>query len=170
MLTLALDPSLAETGVAVLEQATARVVTTLAIKTNPTHPEQDRLQVLQEGLTRLIKKLRPVDLAIELPFVGVNPDTALKLGGVRGLILTLANLYHLRVYEYTTFEVKQAVSGNRTADKAQVRRMVKRLTGIDTDNDNISDAIAVGLCHLRHRRFEEGHGAAVPLPPREEGR
>lgn len=155
MLTLALDPSLAETGVAILDQQTERVVTTLAIRTNPAHPEQERLQVLQEGLAKLIKKLKPVDLAIELPFVGINPDTALKLGGVRGMILTLANLHHLRVHEYTTFEVKQAVSGNRTADKEQVRLMVKRLTGIYVANDNISDAIAVGLCHLRHWRFEQ---------------
>ncbi len=155
MLTLALDPSLAETGVAILDQRTEQVITTLAIKTNPAHPEQDRLRVLQEGLVRLIKKLKPVDLAIELPFVGVNPDTALKLGGVRGMILTLANLHHLRVYEYTTFEVKQAVSGNKTADKEQVRRMVKRLTGISVANDNISDAIAVGLCHLRHRKVQQ---------------
>ncbi len=155
MLTLAIDPSLAETGVAVLDQKTEQVLTTLAIKTNPAHPEQDRLQVLQEGLAKLIKKLKPTDLALEMPFVGVNPDTALKLGGVRGMILTLANLHHLRVYEYTTFEVKQAVSGNRTADKEQVRRMVKRLTGNYVANDNISDAIAVGLCHLRHRKFEQ---------------
>lgn len=155
MLTLALDPSLAETGVALVDQQTERVVTTLAIKTNSAHPEQDRLQVLQESLAKLIKKLKPVDLAIELPFVGINPDTALKLGGVRGMILTLANLHHLRVHEYTTFEVKQAVSGNRTADKEQVRQMVKRLTGIYVANDNISDAVAVGLCHLRHCRFEQ---------------
>jgi Holliday junction resolvasome RuvABC endonuclease subunit len=47
------------------------------------------------------------------------------------------------------------MTGNKAADKEQVRRMVKRLTGIYVANDNISDAIAVGLCHLRHRKFEQ---------------
>lgn len=136
------------------------MVATFTIKTIPTSPEQDRLRVLQDGLAKLLKKLKPADLALELPFVGVNPDTALKLGGVRGLILALANSHHLRVYEYTTFEVKQAVSGNKTADKEQVQKMVKRLTGIAVANDNISDAIAVGLCHLRHRKLQRtmAHG------------
>lgn len=128
---------------------------TLAIRTNPAHPEQQRLKVLQEGLARLIERFRPAEVAIELPYVGVNPATALKLGGVRGLILALANQKRLQVYEYTTFQVKQAVTGSKGADKEQVRKMVERIVRRRVTNHNISDAIAVGLCHLRHRRWEE---------------
>lgn len=155
MLTLALDPSLAETGVAVLDQVTTRVVATLSIKTSSRSPEQERLRVLYEGLARLIKTLHPGDLASELPFVGLNPNTALKLGGVRGMLLALANVHHLPVYEYTTFQIKQAVTGNRIAPKGQVLRMVARLTGTRLTNSNIADAIAVGLCHLRHLQWQQ---------------
>jgi len=150
MLTLALDPSLRETGVAVLDQATARVVATLALKTSARHPEQERLRVLYAGLAKLIKNWKPADLAMERPFVGLNPNTALKLGGVRGMLLALANVHQLPVSEYTTFQIKQAVTGNRTASKGQVLRRVARVTGLRLTNPNIADAIAVGLCHLWH--------------------
>ena len=61
-------------------------------------------------------------------------------------------------YEYTTFEIKGSVTDDHCADKEQVRAMVALITGIKTDNYNVSDAIAVGLCHSINRGLVETSG------------
>ena len=156
MNTLALDPSLSETGYAVMKKD--EVIEFGTLKFNGTQPEASKLRGLSEGLKKIIQKYDPQELAIELPFVGKNPDTAIKLGGVRGVILELAEASGLKIYEYTTFEIKKAVTSNPVAGKEQVNRMVETITGIKTGNYNISDAIAVGLCHSANMRFLKAIG------------
>ena len=164
MLTLTLDPSLSQTGYAVMEEDTSIlgfldvVLEYGTLKFKSSQPEAFRLKKLADGLKKIIKKLKPRETAIELPFVGKNPDTALKLGGVRGVILELAESNGLNIYQYTTFEIKKAVTGNPVADKKQVNRMVETMTNIKTNNYNISDAIAVGLCHSANIRFKKAVG------------
>ena len=76
----------------------------------------------------------------------------------RGVILELAEACGLAIYEYTTFEIKRRVTSNHCAGKEQVCAEVALITGIKTDNYNVSDAIAVGLCHTVSRRLKETPG------------
>src|SRR5574337_598050 len=148
---LALDPSLAETGFAVLDMATKQVVVHGTIPTRKTLPTHKRLAIIARALPELIRQHAPTELAIERPFVGHNRMTALTLGAVRGVLLYLAEDHALRICEYTPSQIKTAVTGVANAGKPQVQAMIHRFTGLSIQNDNESDAIAVGLTHLHSR-------------------
>ena len=149
--TLALDPSLANTGFAVLD-STGRVLTSGSIPTNRRLPEQQRLSILANRILALLREHKPADLALERPFVGLNRATALTLGAVRGVLSYLAESHSLRAHEYTTTQVKSAVTSNPIATKTQVQRLIQPITGLTITNNNDSDAIAVGLTHLAFQR------------------
>jgi crossover junction endodeoxyribonuclease RuvC len=170
---LALDPSLQETGFAVLDTATGRLLAHGVIPTRHRSPLQTRLATIAAAVLDLIHQHAPTDLAIERPFVGRNRTTALTLGAVRGLLLYLAEREGLAVYEYTTSQIKTAITSNPTASKLQVQNMLARLTHFTGRNTNESDAIAVGLTHLRYRRAPllrprraQGTRGVPPLPRR----
>lgn len=150
---LALDPSLAETGFAVLDIPDERILAHGTIPTQRHLTEPQRLTILGKKILDLIRHHAPTELAIERPFVGHNRSTALILGGVRGVLLYLAETQGLQIHEYTTTQVKNAMTGNPTATKTQVQYMIIRLTGSTPTNHNESDAIAVGLTHLRYQRI-----------------
>lgn len=84
---------------------------------------------------------------IESAFFGVNPKTALKLGEVRGAIIS--SLYELQVeiFEITPNYVKKNVTGNGHASKEQVKLSVETLLNISLTKQpfDVSDAIAIGL-------------------------
>jgi len=153
MNTLALDPSLSQTGYAVMKED--EVIAHGTLKSKDSQPEGLRLYGLVEQLKKIIQRFKLQDLAIEAPFVGINPSTAIKLGGVRGVILELAAANCIDIYEYTTFEIKKALTNNHIADKEQVNKMVEIITGLETGNYNISDAVAIGLCHAAKMRFKK---------------
>lgn len=79
---LALDPSLAETGFAVLDITTGTVLNRGTIPTDRRQPDSKRLSALAQATRRLIRSQRPTGAAMELPFVGHNRPTALTLGAV----------------------------------------------------------------------------------------
>ena len=71
--------------------------------------------------------MRPTAAAVEEVFVNKNPQSTLKLGQARGVVLMIAARAGLEVGEYAARLVKKAVVGNGNAEKAQVHAMVGRL-------------------------------------------
>lgn len=147
---LALDPILAETGFALLDPHTRQILTKGTIPTKHT-ADQDWLIVIATHITMLLEQHRPAEIAIERLFVGLNRSTALTLGAVRNLLLYLAAFHRIPITEYIPSTVKATVTGNGSATRLQVSRMIHCLTCLRTSKHNESDAIAVGLTHLRHR-------------------
>ncbi len=60
-------------------------------------------------------------------------------------------------YEYTPLQVKQAVVGYGRADKIQVQKMVKTILNVETlpKLDDITDSMAIAICHAHSARFAE---------------
>jgi crossover junction endodeoxyribonuclease RuvC len=116
-----------------------------------------RLARLQEDFSRLVEKLSPAAAAVESPFHGPGARSALQLAQARGVILAVLASSGVPVAEYTPTAVKKSVTGNGRAGKRQVRSMVCHLIGIEDSGQahDISDAIAVALCHLTTARFRE---------------
>jgi crossover junction endodeoxyribonuclease RuvC len=57
------------------------------------------------------------------------------------------------VYEYAPRAIKLAVVGTGAADKAQVSHMVQVLLAIgEPATSDVSDALAIALCHAQNRR------------------
>lgn len=112
-----------------------------------------RLHEIHRRLVELIDEYRPDEVAIERVFMHRNADSALKLGQARGAALTAAVARGATVYEYAPRAVKLAIVGNGGADKAQVAHMVRVLLSIgEPATSDVSDALAIALCHTHARR------------------
>jgi crossover junction endodeoxyribonuclease RuvC len=56
------------------------------------------------------------------------------------------------IHEYAAREVKKALAGSGSADKAQVEYMVRVLLGLrDRMKSDAADALAVAVCHIHTR-------------------
>ncbi|HEU5227374.1 MAG TPA: crossover junction endodeoxyribonuclease RuvC [Ktedonobacteraceae bacterium] len=151
-IALGIDPGTAIVGYAVI-MARGSELSMLAcdvITTPAGMPLAQRLQLIYEGLSKLIALHKPHEAAMEELFFAKNARTAMTVGQARGVaMLALAN-GGLSVAEYTPKQVKQAVTGYGGAGKDQVGEMVRillKLTAVPRPDD-AADAAAVAICHL----------------------
>lgn len=122
-----------------------------------------RLFLIHGRLRELVEEFQPDEVAVERVFMHRNADSALKLGQARGAALSAAVTCGAAVFEYAPRAVKLAVVGNGAADKAQVAHMVRVLLTIaQPATADVSDALAIALCHA-HARRTAGRLAAMGL-------
>jgi crossover junction endodeoxyribonuclease RuvC len=153
MLILGLDPGLGTTGWGVIVAEGNRLshVANGQVKTVTTDPLPARLVALYAALVALIAEHNPGGAAVEEVFVNANPQSTLKLGQARGVVLLAAASAGLVVGEYAARLVKKAVVGTGAAEKAQVHAMVSRLLpGVKIAGPDAADALAVAITHAHH--------------------
>ena len=110
-----------------------------------------RLLEIHQGISEVIAKHQPDLAAIEEVFMAKNPNSALKLGHARGVLILAAMQQKLSPAEYTPREIKQAVAGYGNADKAQIQHMVKAILSLaKSPSHDAADALAVAICHANH--------------------
>lgn len=154
MLTiLGLDPGLGTTGWGLI-RAEGNRLSHLAngqLKTNPSAPLPERLASLAGQLEALLAEHCPAAAAVEEVFVNKNPQSTLKLGQARGVVLMVAARGGIEVGEYAARLVKKAVVGVGNADKAQVHAMIARLLpGAKIAGPDAADALAIAITHAHH--------------------
>jgi crossover junction endodeoxyribonuclease RuvC len=112
---------------------------------------EKRLVVLFEKLQKVLKKVKPDEVAIEELFFARNVKTAISVGQARGVAILACGLANVPVFEYKPGEVKQAVAGFGAADKQQVQKMVKLLLGLSEvpKPDDTADALAIAITHAQ---------------------
>jgi crossover junction endodeoxyribonuclease RuvC len=121
------------------------------IKTDAASSLPRRLAALADQLEALITDHNPAAAAAEEVFVNKNPQSTLKLGQARGVVLMCAARAGIEVGEYAPALVKKAVVGTGGADKAQVHAMVSRLLpGVKIAGPDAADALAVAITHAHH--------------------
>ncbi len=153
MKILGLDPGLGTTGWGIIEAEGNRLghVANGQIKTESSAPLPRRLAALAQQLELLIEEQRPDAAAAEEIFVNKNPQSTLKLGQARGVVLMCAARAGIDVGEYAARLVKKAVVGTGGAEKAQVHAMVSRLLpGASIAGPDAADALAVAITHAHH--------------------
>ncbi|MEG3177221.1 crossover junction endodeoxyribonuclease RuvC [Sphingomonas sp. RB3P16] len=153
MLILGLDPGLGTTGWGLIRAEGNRLshVANGKLKTDTTATLPRRLAHLDAMLSALIIDRAPDGCAVEEVFVNSNPQSTLKLGQARGVVLCAGARAGLEVGEYAARLVKKAVVGTGAAEKAQVHAMVSRLLpGVKIDGADAADALAVAICHAHH--------------------
>ena len=129
MIILGLDPGLGTTGWGVI-RAEGNRLSHLAngqLKTDAKESLPRRLAHLDTMLAALIADHAPGAAAVEEVFVNANPQSTLKLGQARGVVICAAARAGLEVGEYAARLVKKAVVGTGAAEKAQVHAMIARL-------------------------------------------
>jgi len=150
VIVIGLDPGLQTTGWGVIEAIGNRLrhIANGRVCSRAGDALSDRLVALHDGLDAVIRLHMPTTAAVEETFVNSNPQSTLKLGQARGVVLLVAARAGLPVAEYATRFVKKAIVGTGGADKAQVRAMVERLLpGCKVDGEDAADALAVAICH-----------------------
>jgi crossover junction endodeoxyribonuclease RuvC len=109
------------------------------------------LSALADQLEALLTDHAPAAAAVEEVFVNQNPQSTLKLGQARGVVLMCAARAGIEVGEYAPRLVKKAVVGTGAAEKAQVHAMVSRLLpGVKIAGTDAADALAVAITHAHH--------------------
>ena len=95
-------------------------------------------------------------------FLNENPQSTLKLGQARGVVLLAAARRGLDVGEYAPRLVKKAVVGVGGAEKAQVHAMIQRLLpGVKVAGADAADALAVAVTHAHHLASRRAIGASA---------
>ena len=153
MIILGLDPGYATTGFGVISAERGKYALlqygTITTPTGLTFPQ--RLNMLFEDMTELLKVTKPEAVAVEELFWGHNITTGIGVSHGRGVILLAIERAGVPLYEYTPMQVKQAVVGYGKAEKHQVMDMTRRFLKMDRmpRPDDAADAIAIALCHAR---------------------
>ncbi len=159
MRILGIDPGLAITGFAIIEEHNNNRIPISygCIRTSSKEDHYKRLLTIHNDITEIINKYQPVVAAVEKLFFNKNVRTALKVGEARGVVLLAIAKANLEIFEYTPLQVKQALVGYGRADKKQVQYMVKSEFNLKKapSPDDVADACAVALTHIRSRKYQD---------------
>jgi crossover junction endodeoxyribonuclease RuvC len=151
MRVLGIDPGFDRLGLAILDGNHGKPVLLWSTCVEPTKGEAtSRLKEVYAAITAAIKEHSPDTIAIESLFFSTNKKTALQVAEARGAILAAIGASGYLVHEYSPNQIKVAVTGHGSADKAAVARMIPRLVELTDEKrrDDELDAIAIGLTCL----------------------
>lgn len=153
MIILGIDPGIAIVGYGVIETDGfhSKLIDYGAIYTPAKMWVPERLDILFDGMTRLMERFSPDEVAFEELFFYHNAKTAIDVAQARGVCVMAAYRQNKRLFEYTPLQVKQAVTGYGRAEKIQVQMMVKTILNLQAipKPDDAADAVAVALCHAQ---------------------
>jgi crossover junction endodeoxyribonuclease RuvC len=162
VLILGVDPGLQQTGLGLIavegQHILLRASKLLTTKTSESLPT--RLQTLFRGMEEALREWQPQIIVVEKLIYARNAQIALKLGHARGVLMLAGELNNVAVAEYTPAEIKRAVTGNGSASKEQVHRMVKVIVrGHELSSSfDVTDALASAICHAHRLLNRDGSG------------
>ena len=151
---LGVDPGTVTTGYGLIRRERSRLIhiDNGLIVAPRRAPLEERLDVIFEGLEKVLQSFDPEVMAVESVFSHRNVQSALALGHARGVILLAAGRRKIPVSSYAPALVKKTVTGSGRADKHQVQMMVKALLGLpEVPAEDAADALAMAICHSHHQ-------------------
>ncbi|MTD16367.1 crossover junction endodeoxyribonuclease RuvC [Nakamurella sp. YIM 132087] len=171
MRVLGVDPGLTRCGVGVVDGGAGkppRLVHVDVVRTPADHDIAVRLLQVAEEVEAMMDTYKPDVVAVERVFSQQNVRTVMGTAQAAGVVALAAARRHIPVAWHTPSEVKAAVSGNGSADKAQVTTMVTRLLRLDTRPKpaDAADALALAICHLWRSPMQAKLAALTPTAPR----
>lgn len=150
---LGIDPGSRITGFGIVEQNgfDLNFVACGVVKSTPTLAMEERLKEIYQGIRSVINQHNPQHAAIEQVFVAKNPNTAIKLGQTRGVLLLAISQSSLPLKEFSPKAVKQAVVGYGQAGKGQIQQAVRALLKLSAfPSSDAADALAIAMCCANH--------------------
>lgn len=151
---LGIDPGTNVMGYALLkvEERKPSLMVMGVLALNKIESHYLRLRRIHERALQLINEYHPDELAIESPFVGINPNSMIKLCRAQGVVMAAAVERDIPIFEYPPAKVKISIVGNGNAAKEQVAEMVKRQLHLTDEmfagqKLDATDALAIALTH-----------------------
>jgi crossover junction endodeoxyribonuclease RuvC len=109
---------------------------------------KERVAFIFRGVSETIEEFKPDYLSLEDIFISVNAQSALKLGHIRGAVISASVVHGVPVFEYSPTRVKQSITGSGRAEKFQIQEMVKILLKLkEVPQEDAADALAVAITH-----------------------
>lgn len=164
MRIIGIDPGSQRTGIGIIDvdgAGRSRHVFHTALNLLGNADFAARLKQIFFELSAIVVEYAPHEAAIERVFMARNPDSALKLGQARGAAICAIVQRDVGITEYAAREVKQAVVGTGSGDKAQVQHMVRILLNLSGPlQADCADALAIALAHAHTRATIQRIGIA----------
>lgn len=109
-----------------------------------------KLRLIFERTIELIDNYHPDEIAIEAPFFGKNVQSMLKLGRAQGVAMAAGLSRQIPITEYLPKKIKMAITGNGSASKEQVAKMLQSQLKIGKLPKNLdaTDGLAAAVCHF----------------------
>lgn len=175
---LGIDPGSRVAGFAIVERANPsgldpkdfHIIYAGALKASGQLSYWSRISGMHEALYEIAKEWQPTIGIIEKAFVGVNSNSAIKLGESRGSLICALSRLNIPIKEVAATQVKKTIAGSGRATKEEVCLALKVLTNFDRGQlpYDVTDAIAIalyyGLIHpyLNAYSQESKHGTTTP--------
>lgn len=158
MLSLGIDPGTATIGYGLVRELSdgSLQAVDFGVITTPAHtPMWERLEMIYNDLSLLIKKHRPDRAGVEELFFAKNVTTALTVAQGRGVILLTLAQADVPIYEYKPNYIKQSIAGFGAAKKPQMQEMIRILLGLEKipRPDDAADALGVAITDIHSSRF-----------------
>jgi crossover junction endodeoxyribonuclease RuvC len=155
---IGIDPGFDRLGICILDKYPNKeeLIHSQCITTSKKETFEVRLAEIGEELTKILKKYKPDELAIETLFFTTNQKTIITVAEVRGICIYLSHINDVKISEYSPPQIKLAVTGYGKATKDDIALMVPKILKIDlkkTILDDEIDAIAIALTHSAHRKM-----------------
>ena len=134
-----------------------RLVVCGALSLSRRAPLEERLASIFRGLSQIVARYRPDEVAVEEPFVGRNIRSALAVGRAQAIAILVAANQRLPVAYYSPAQVKKEVTSYGGSDKRQVGEAVKMVLGLPEvpQPSDTADALAVALCHIQQSHLNQ---------------
>jgi crossover junction endodeoxyribonuclease RuvC len=150
MKIIGIDPGYDRLGIALIEKTPKGkeiLIYSSCFQTSVKDTIYVRLQSIGAEVARVLKEFEPDILAIETLFITKNQKTAMRVAEARGIIMYEAMNHGVSVREYGPMEIKMAITGDGSSDKARMTKMVGMLIKIPGKKmiDDEYDAIAIAL-------------------------
>ncbi len=115
---------------------------------------------LKSELVRLIRKWRPEAFGIEKIFLVRNQKTGLAVAEARGVAVLVASEEGLPILEFSPNEVKLGLTGDGSADKRAICKMVRLVLREPELEllDDAADALAIAICAGQRAAFRKKSG------------
>lgn len=114
----------------------------------------ERLKNIYYSLMEIVKTYNPHEMAIEKVFAGKKIPSSFILSYTRAIAMLVAAEKGISVYEYSSTEIKKALTGYGKAHKKQIKSMVSNFLNLDGKiSYDCADALAVAICHINSRNY-----------------
>lgn len=140
----AFDLSMDNSGISIFD-CNHQIVHISSIKTNPKESHGKRLKVIAKHMMSLKQQYPPFIAIFERGFsrFAMSTQVIYRVVGITNLLFEEVE----QIY-YPPKKVKEAILNGKATKKQVQDEIIKRFPEIVFNNEDESDAVAVGICHL----------------------
>lgn len=153
---LGIDPGSRTTGYGVILSCGGKieVLDFGAIRPKEKKATPASYRYIYEALLELCEKYVPTSIAVEMQYMNKNPQSTLKLGIAKGMVVLAAALREIPLFEYAPSRAKKAVTGRGHSTKEQIQKMLQALLKLPSlpEPEDAADALAIALCHIYNKK------------------